>query len=111
MGTDYGAVWSELDRSLTSIESVLDPDAKKAEIAELETEVARPDLWDDQENAQRVTSRLSALQGELERVEKLRSRLDDVQVLVELAQSENDADSLAEADRELAGLKRSIDSL
>jgi peptide chain release factor 2 len=111
MAIDYGAAWSELDRSLTSIESVLDPDAKKAEIAELETEVARPDLWDDQENAQRVTSRLSVLQGELERVEKLRSRLDDVQVLIELAQSENDADSLAEADRELAGLKKAIDSL
>ncbi|QGN33316.1 peptide chain release factor 2 [Microlunatus sp. Gsoil 973] len=111
MATDYGAVWSELDRSLSSIEAVLDPDAKKAEIAELETEVARPDLWDDQENAQRVTSRLSSLQGELERVNKLRSRLDDVQVLIELAQSESDADSLAEADRELANLKKAIDSL
>jgi len=111
MAIDYGAVWSELDRSLASIEAVLDPAAKKAEIAKLEDEVARPDLWDDQENAQRVTSRLSALQGELERVESLRSRLDDVQVLIELAQSEDDSESLAEADRELAALQKSIDSL
>jgi len=111
MAIDYGAVWSELDRSLASIEAVLDPAAKKAEIAELEDEVARPDLWDDQENAQRVTSRLSGLQGEVDRVQSLRSRLDDVQVLIELAQSENDPDSLAEADRELSGLQKSIDSL
>jgi peptide chain release factor 2 len=96
---------------LTSIESVTDPEAKAAEIAELEKEVARPDLWDDQDNAQHVTSRLSALQGEVERVHKLRSRLDDVQVLIELAESEGDADSLAEAETELGNLRKAIDSL
>ena len=53
----------ELGASLSSIENVLDPEAKKAEIADLEEEVAAPNLWDDQENAQRVTSRLSALGG------------------------------------------------
>ena len=96
---------------MTSIETVLDPDSKQAEIAELEQEVARPDLWDDQDNAQRVTSRLSALQGELERVSTLRSRLDDVQVLVELAESEGDEDSLSEAQQELKSLAKDIDSL
>ena len=111
VATDYPVVLTELDRSLTSIESVLDPESKQAEIAELEKEVARPDLWDDQENAQKVTSRLSSLQGELERVGKLRSRLDDVQVLIELAQSESDSDSLAEADQELKHLQKEIDSL
>ncbi|QDP97418.1 peptide chain release factor 2 [Microlunatus elymi] len=111
VATDYPVVLTELDRSLTSIESVLDPESKRAEIAELEKEVARPDLWDDQENAQKVTSRLSMLQGELERVGKLRSRLDDVQVLIELAQSESDSDSLAEADQELKSLQKAIDSL
>lgn len=55
----------DLDASLSSIENVLDPEAKKAEIADLERQVAVPNLWDDQENAQRVTSRLSALQAEL----------------------------------------------
>ena len=50
----------DLDASLSSIENVLDPAAKKAEIADLERQVAVPNLWDDQENAQRVTSRLSA---------------------------------------------------
>jgi peptide chain release factor 2 len=111
VAADFSSEWAELDRSLTSNETVLDPDSKKAEIAELETEVARPDLWDDQENAQRVTSRLSSLQGELERVEKLRGRLDDVQVLVELAESEGDADSMSEAQQELANLAKEIDSL
>ncbi len=111
MATDFSAVLTDLDRSLSSIESVLDPEAKKAEVAELEDEVGRPDLWDDQAHAQQVTSRLSTLQGELERLQRLRSRLDDAEVLVDLAQSESDADSLAEAERELRSLRREIDSL
>ena len=82
---DTSTELADLDRALSSIEAVLDPDAKRAEIASLQEEVAAPDLWDDQENAQRVTSRLSRLQSEVERLEKLRGRLDDLPVLFELA--------------------------
>lgn len=108
---DIQADLANLDRSLTSIEAVVDPAAKKAQIADLQEQVSAPDLWDDQENAQRVTSQLSRLQAEVERVEALRSRLDDLVVLVELAEEENDAATLAEANRELATLAGDIEVL
>ena len=111
MATDFSAIWAELNQALSSIEAVIDPGAKRLQIAELEQEVARPDLWDDQENAQEVTGKLSHLQGEVERLTSLRTRLDDVAVLVELAQDEADAETLEEADRELASLRKSIDTL
>jgi len=109
--SDFPAELAELSKALDSIEAVVDPEAKRAEVAELETEVARPDLWDDQANAQRVTSRLSLLQSELERLTRLRSRLDDLGVLAELAQEENDDASLAEAESELTSLRSEIDAL
>lgn len=102
---------AELERTLTSIESVLDPATKRAEIAELSEQVSAPDLWDDQENAQRVTSRLSRLQAEVDRLAKLRGRIDDLGVLIELAQEEDDADTLAEAQKELKSLSADIDAL
>ena len=108
---DFDAQLKELDATLTTIEGVLDLDSVRGEIGSLQEEVAAPDLWDDQANAQRVTGRLSTLQGELERVTSLRSRLDDLQVLVELAREEGDADSLAEAEAELRRLQQSIESL
>ena len=52
---------------MKTIEQVLDVDAMRGEIADLGEQVAAPDLWDDQANATRVTGRLSALQGELDR--------------------------------------------
>lgn len=83
----------------------------RAEIASLEEQAAAPDLWNDQANAQSVTSRLSHLQNDLNRVVGLRSRLDDLAVLVELAQEEGDADSLAEADRDLGKLRGDVEAM
>ncbi len=102
---------ARLDTSLTSIEAVIDVPAKKEQIAELEVESAAPDLWNNQEHAQQVTSRLSRLQSDVERVEGLRGRLDDVLVLVELAAEEQDGDTADEAAREIDALSEEIEAL
>ncbi|RYJ05041.1 MAG: peptide chain release factor 2, partial [Actinomycetales bacterium] len=108
---DFAEQIKELSTTLTSIEKVLDLDKIRAEIADLQEQVGAPDLWDDQANAQRVTGRLSVLQADVERVTGLRARLEDVEVLVELAQEEGDPDSLTEAENELKRLGASIESL
>ena len=109
--TDFPEHIKALGATLTSIEKVLDLDKMRGEIADLQEQVAAPDLWDDQANAQRVTGRLSVLQADLERIEALRQRIEDMEVLVELAQEEGDADSLAEADRELIKIQKAVESL
>ena len=108
---DLQADLANLDRTLASIESVLDPAGKRAQIAELEVEVAEPDLWDDQDHAQAVTSKLSRLQAEVDRLSVLRRRVDDLSVLIQLAEEEDDAGTLSEAQRELKGLQGEIDAL
>ncbi len=103
-----------LDTTLTTVERVLDVDELRARIAKLEHEAADPKLWDDQANAQRVTSELSHAQGELRRVEALRSRLDDLPVLYELASEEGGGEgetALAEADAELTALQAEIEAM
>ena len=110
-GPDFSVVLAELDQALSSIEAVVDPERKRVEIAELETQVAAPDLWNDPDRAQRVTSRLSSLQSEVDRVVGLRSRLEDLRLLVEMGQEEEDAASLEESEAELKALKKVIDAL
>jgi peptide chain release factor 2 len=101
----------QLDATLTSIEQVLDLDTMRSEVKELGEQVAAPDLWDDQANAQRVTGRLSVLQSEIERVTSLRSRLDDAEIMIQLAEEEADAASLAEVETELDRLAKMIEAL
>ena len=94
-----------------SIEAVVDIPALRAQLADLEAEASAPNLWDDQEHAQQVTSRLSFAQGEIRRVEGLRSRLDDLPILFELAEDEADEAALADAMRELELLETQIAEL
>jgi peptide chain release factor 2 len=108
---DVPAELKELSATLASIEAVVNLDALRGEVAALEQQASAPDLWDDVENAQRVTSRLSYVQGEIRRVEDLRRRLDDAQTLWDLAEEMDDADSRAEAESELGGLRKAIDEL
>ncbi len=96
---------------MKTIGQVLDLDGMRREIADLSEQVAAPDLWDDQDNATRVTGRLSTLQGELDKFTALDSRIEDLGLMVEMAQDEGDADSLADSERELARIKKSVESL
>jgi peptide chain release factor 2 len=109
--TDFEAEIKQLQATMKTIGQVLDLDAMRTEIAELGEQVAAPDLWDDQENATRVTGRLSMLQGELDRFTSLETRVEDLELMVEMATEEGDADTLAESERELTRIKKSVESL
>ena len=114
MDLDRQSDLAALDTTLTTVERVLDTDGLRAKIQKLEQDASDPNLWDDQANAQRVTSELSHAQSELRRVEGLRSRLDDLPVLYEMAAEEQGAgaeDALAEADAELKSLQADIEVL
>ncbi len=111
MAIDFPAAQAELESTLSGIEAVVDPPRLRAEVAQLEEAASAPNLWDDPAAAQQVTSRLSFVQGELRRIGSLRQRLDDLPILVELAEAEGDEDSLAEAGRELAELQSAISEL
>jgi peptide chain release factor 2 len=103
-----------LDTTLTTVERVLDIDALRARITQLEQDASDPNLWDDQTRAQKVTSELSHAQGELRRVGRLRARLDDLPVLFEMAAEEDGAsgaEALVEADAELKALQTEIEAL
>jgi peptide chain release factor 2 len=94
-----------------TIEQVLDVDEMRVEIADLGEQVAAPDLWDDVESATRITGRLSALQGELDRVMALGSRIEDLEIMVELGREEGDQAALADAEVELEKVKKVVEGL
>jgi peptide chain release factor 2 len=101
----------DLAATLASIEAVVDLPKLRKDSSALAESAAAPNLWDDAENAQRITSQLSYVEGEIRRVEDLRRRLDDTQTLWELAEAEDDEASRVEVETELVPLKKSIDEL
>ncbi|WP_068269959.1 peptide chain release factor 2 [Aldersonia kunmingensis] len=114
MHPDVTSALAELDSKLKTVESVLDVEELRRRIDELEHQAADPELWNDQEHAQQVTSQLSYAQGELRRVEELRQRLDDLPVLYELAEGESGESATAanaEADGERSSLQADIEAM
>ncbi len=110
-GPDFETQIKQLQATMHTIEQVLDLATLRGEIADLGEQVAAPDLWDDQANAQRVTGRLSVLQSDLDRFTELQDRLDDLGILLELAQEESDADSMREAESELRKIHKAVEAL
>ena len=109
---DFPAEIRALRATYESIEAVSDVARIRKDIAELSEQAGVPDLWDDPAAAQKITSKLSHRQSELERLEKLAGRIDDLEVLVELGQEDaGDEDSMAEAASELTSLKKALSEL
>jgi len=108
---DFPAEIKALRSTLESIESVSDPTALQAKVARLSEQASVPNLWDDPDAAQKVTSALSATQAELDRVKNLAQRIDDVETLVEMGNEMEDAETLTEAESEVAGIRKDLDAL
>jgi peptide chain release factor 2 len=109
--TDFDQEIKQLQATMSTIGQVLDLDKMRLDIADLGEQVAAPDLWDDQDNATRVTGRLSMLQGELDKFTGLESRIEDLALMVEMAQEEGDTATLEDSERELERIKKSVESL
>ena len=108
---DLSADIQALRHTFGDIREVVDVNALREDIARLSEEAGAPDLWDDPDQAQKVTSALSHKQADLKRVTEVEQRLDDLEVLIDLANEMQDDDSAEEARRELSALTDTINQL
>lgn len=98
---DINSEVTQLSSTLTSIEAVIDIDKLTKELSVLEDQAGQPDLWNDPENAQKVTSALSRVQATINKVSSLRSRIQDLPIMLELAEAEDNPNAKSEVIREL----------
>jgi peptide chain release factor 2 len=108
---DFAAELAALADRLAEAERYLGRDKLEARRAELEAEVAKPDLWDDQDNARTVTRELGRVSDDLGQLEGLRSTLDDASALLELTQESADAALSAELVETVDGLVARLGAL
>jgi peptide chain release factor 2 len=102
---------ADLRKRLHDARGFLDLDGKAAELEELRGQAAAPDLWDDPDEARRVSQKLARYEGIFHKVDGLGSQIEDAEVLLELAAEADDADSRTEAIELLKGVAGSLDEL
>ncbi|MGL5865832.1 MAG: peptide chain release factor 2 [Dermatophilaceae bacterium] len=111
MAVDFLSAIKDLRTTMASVREVTDLARLDQQIAEFEQQAADPELWNDQERAQQVTSGLSRAKAERDRVTGMDARIDDLEVLAQMGTEENDAETIAEAERELAAVANAVGEL
>ncbi|MEX2100822.1 MAG: peptide chain release factor 2 [Acidimicrobiia bacterium] len=108
---DFTTDLTELRRRVEGAETYLNIGDARARIVELEEEVARPGLWDDQTAARRVTTELARLRDDVVLVERLIETVSDLETLAELAREEGDQSQEPEIAAGIASLTAELDGL
>lgn len=109
--TDTTASATELRERLDEASRFLDLEGKASELDELRQKASSPDLWDDPDEARSVSRRLARYESLFERVDGLRSQIEDAEVLAELAAEVGDDESRREAVDQLRDVSDSLDEL
>ncbi|XCB30458.1 peptide chain release factor 2 [Arcanobacterium hippocoleae] len=88
MARDYNAEISQLRHTYEQIAAVSDIDKLHLQVEKLTAESAAPDLWNDPEAAQAVTSKLSHAKAQIDKLTALHGKIEDLDALREMAEEE-----------------------
>src|SRR5436190_20910937 len=91
--------------------TLFDLPTKIARRKELEDKMGQGGFWDHQESAKTVVSEVKILKTQIEPVQDLLQRIEDVRALYQLGEEAGDKVSIEEADRVLADLERRSEKL
>lgn len=90
---------------------IFDVKRLERELQELEAQMAAPGFWEDKAHAKRIAQQVEQKKALLKAYRELEEKLGELEVLVELAETEGDESSLSEATKEAKHLERELISL
>ena len=80
-------------------------------LVELEAEISRPDLWDDAERGKQVSTDYANVKSDVDLYDELSHRLDDAEVLHELAREVDDETQEPEIEGAVTSIAKQLDLL
>jgi peptide chain release factor 2 len=102
---------ASLRKRIGEAEGYLTITESRERVAELESMASAPDLWDDPDQARKVTGEMADRRGDLEAYDALVADLSDVETLDELAREEGDDSQEAEIVAAISSLAARLDEL
>ncbi len=108
---DFTDDLKELRRRLADAAGYLKVDVNRTRLVELEAEIARPDLWDDQEHAKKLNAEYANVKGDIDDYDQLARDLEDAEVLHELAREVDDASQETDIQAAITSVGQRLDQL
>lgn len=101
----------ELEASLREASESLKPDEMRKKLAELEAKTVEAGFWDDQEKAQKIMKEKKSIEDRLAELDGLVTKLEDIQVMIEMAEEADDEATAQEAKAEKEQLEKDLENL
>ena len=108
---DFSTELGELRKRVDEAAKYLNVETSRGLLIELEVEVAKPDLWNDQDHAKEINSQYVAVKSDLDEFDLLSNTLDDLFVLHDLAREADDASQEPELESGVAACRSKLDLL
>ncbi|MBE7503788.1 MAG: peptide chain release factor 2 [Verrucomicrobiales bacterium] len=102
------------EAKLKQLRRFLDVPRQRQRLGEIDAEMSRETFWNNREQAQRLIEEANGIRRNLEPLEKAERQLDDLKVMLELAQAEPEAAQTtleAELERDSAAFARQVEQL
>jgi peptide chain release factor 2 len=90
---------------------IFDYDAKSERLTEVQRELEQPDVWNEPERAQSLGQERATLEDVVSTIDDLTTGLSDAGDLLDLAAEEEDADTVAEVENDLAVFEKRLAGL
>src|SRR3954451_1768328 len=101
----------DVHRRLDEASEYLKIGESRNRLTELETEIGRPDLWDDAQRAKQVNTDYADVKSDVDLYDELSRQLDDAEVLHELAREVDDETQEPEIDAAIRSIAKQLDQL
>ncbi len=99
------------EQPLKDLGASLDLENKKKRIVELDRMMEEPDFWTDPESANRYSTEARRLKDDVKAYEELTQAYEDIGALIEMAEEEDDMESVAEAKEMLDEFTEKLDAM
>lgn len=99
----------EAKQTLADLSESLDLEGRKKRIAEIDEIISAPDFWNNPEGGQAIMQEKKRLESKVNHYNRLASKMEDLEVMIELAKEEGDADLENDIVDSLADITKELD--
>lgn len=101
--------FEEAKQTLNDLSESLDLEGRKKRIAEIDEIISAPDFWNNPEGGQAIMQEKKRLESKVDHYNRLAGKMDDLEVMIELAKEESDADLEQDIVETLAEISKELD--
>ncbi len=83
----------------------------KRELSEMEEEMSSPDFWNDTQKAQKLSQERNRIEAQLNVFSSVEQKIEDSEILIEMAEEEGDEELLKEAEENLKEVEKELNDL